>query len=138
MISALLSAGVFVALPLTGRILLGRLDSSIAPIARLSVWVAAGAAVWSVPLLGSIAGGFYQPEVLGAVAWLVATAATLLLLRRRANLVPRPHLRRADVVVIGGLLAAGLLGAAFPADPFVTTRDQTTYASHADGTPACE
>src|SRR5262249_4045014 len=43
----------------------------------------------------------------------------------------RPDLSRVDVAVLLGLFAAAVLGAAFPADPFVTTRDQTTYASHA-------
>jgi hypothetical protein len=64
-IEALLSIGFFVALPLTGRLAVGQLGLPIPRIAWPSLWISAGLAIWSVPLLGSIALGVYWPEILG-------------------------------------------------------------------------
>ena len=131
MITALLSLGVFVAIPFTGRAALGRLDPYVPGVARPSLWIGAGAAIWSMPLLGTVAAGVYNPEILGAAGWIAAMVLGYRAARHYPTLVRGLSIRRADAVVLVGLLAAAGLAAAFPADPFVTTRDQTTYASHA-------
>ena len=128
MIAALLSAGVFVAVPLTGRVAMGRLGPSIPAIARPSLWVAAGVVIWSVPLLGLLILGVYHPEFLGAAGWL--TVAALLALKKVGR-PGMPRLGRWDWIVLGGLILAAVLGAAFPADPLTTGADMNTYASHA-------
>jgi hypothetical protein len=128
MIAALLSAGVFVAVPLTGRLVTGSLGPSIPTVARPSVWVAAGAAIWSVPLLGLLMFGVYHPELVGAAGWLTAGAVLAV---RRVGRPSVPRFSKWDWIVLAGLIVAAVLGAAFPADPFVTTRDQNTYASDA-------
>ena len=128
MIGALLSLGIFVAVPLTGRVVLGRLGSSIPAIARPSLWVACGVAIWSVPLLGSLILGAYHPEIIGAAGWV--TVAGLVALKK----VGRPGVPRLghwDCIVLIGLVCAAALAAAFPADPLTAALDMGTYSSHA-------
>lgn len=128
MISAVLAAGVFVAVPAVGRWVLGPLRAPIPVIARPSLWICAGIAVWSIPLLGSAVVGVYHAEAIGALGW--GAVAALLLTGRLGR--PRiPRLGRWDIVVLVGVLVASALVGAYPADPFATGRDMGVYANHA-------
>jgi hypothetical protein len=127
-IEALASLGVFVAVPLTGRRALGRLGSPIPAIARASLWISAGVALWSVPLLVSLMLAVYRPELLGVAGWLTVV---LFVIRRRPSMPRAPRLTPTDLVVLIGLTGAALLIAAYPADPFATGWDMGTYANHA-------
>lgn len=127
MISSIAAAGIFFAVPVLGRAAVGRL-TSLPAIARPSVWVCAGGALWSLPLLGSLIAGAYRPDAIGVAGWIVV--AIYLGRRRRAR--PRlPRLSRPDKAVLAGVLLAAALAAAHPADPFATGRDMGVYANHA-------
>lgn len=128
MISALLSAGVFVAVPITGMVALGRLGLPIPRIAWLSLWISAGLAIWSVPLLLSLILGIYQPLLIGAAGWL---AVAVLVARRKVGLPRLPRLGRWDRVVLIGTFAAALLTAAFADDPFIANGDSADYSNYA-------
>lgn len=128
MISALAAAGVFVAVPIVGRLVLPLRGQSVPIIARLSLWVSAGLAVWSAPLLGSLILGIYRPEFIGAAGW---GAVAILVATRRVSIPRIPRIDNADRIVLVALLMAAALAAAFPADPFATGRDMGVYASHA-------
>jgi hypothetical protein len=127
-IAVLASAGVFVAVPLTGWLALGRVTMPVPAIARPSLWVSAGLAIWSVPLLLSLVLGVYRPELIGGAGWVVAAV----IVARRGVARPRfARLRTRDRIVLAGVLLAATLAAAFPADPFISGWDMGTYASHA-------
>jgi Dolichyl-phosphate-mannose-protein mannosyltransferase len=128
MIAALLSAGVFVALPLTGRAAMGTFGPSIPAIARFSVWLVGGAAIWSAPLMLSLILGVYHPEVIGAAGWLTVAA---LLATRRVGRPGVPRLSRWDWTVVGGLVLAAGLAAAFATDPMSSGQDMGVYANDA-------
>lgn len=128
MIAALASAGVFVAVPLTGWLALGRMGLPVPAIARPSLWVSAGLAIWSLPVLLSLVLGAHHTELIGAAGWVVAAV----ILARRAIARPRfPRLHTPDRIVLAGVLLAATLASAFPADPFISGWDMGTYASHA-------
>jgi hypothetical protein len=131
LLGALLSAGFFVAVPLTGRAVMGRLGPAIPAIARPSVWVAAGVAIWSVPLLGSLALGIYHPDILGAAGWLTAAGLIGIKLRHGFSRPRLPALSNADRFALAAIVLAGLLTAAFPADPITSPRDMGIYSSDA-------
>lgn len=81
MLTTLLSASVFVAVPLTGRLALGRLGTPIPIVARPALWVAVGLAIWSVPLLLSLTvpiEASAQPEKLRVVIGDTGPAGTTL------------------------------------------------------------
>lgn len=132
MITALLSLGVFASIPFTGRVALARLGPDIPAVARPSLWVAAGAALWSIPLLTLVILGEYQPESLGALGWLLVAGLLVTWIRRRNGSRPRaPQLSKWDWLVVAGVIAAAVLGGIFPSDPFASGADMNTYASHA-------
>ncbi|HUG48947.1 MAG TPA: glycosyltransferase family 39 protein, partial [Candidatus Limnocylindria bacterium] len=128
MIEALLSTGVFVALPLTGVALLGALRRPIPSVCKPALWLAVGLAAWSLPLMLSLTLGVYRPEILGAAGWI--TALLLLLRGRSAWRAGSPALSGADWLAVVGLTAAAVLAAALPADPFAAGWDMATYAAH--------
>ena len=122
---------MFIAVPITGRLVLAGLNRQIPRIARFSLWVAAGFGIWSLPLLLLLIFGVYRPELLGAAGWIVVAGGTAAMLRSARLTLHAPKLILPDWLALVGVLLAATLTAAYPADPFTTGSDMGTYASHA-------
>jgi hypothetical protein len=158
---ALGSAGVFVAVPITGSVVLGRSPVQEGFAGRLPLIAAVGISLWSIPLLGSLILQVYRPPLIGLAGW---TLVAVWLYVRRGKLgrtgrdrpasgrgvpddggsaiAPRPGAERIGggeigtagmhAVVLGlGLIVAGVLYAAAPSDPTAGGRDMAVYANHA-------
>ena len=128
MISALISAGVFVAVPILGSLALGRSPVQAGRAGRIPLVVAVGITLWSVPLIASLILQAYRPEIIGALGWILVAAWLIV---RRPGLprftTPRPHV----MALVLGLAAAGVTYAAAPSDPLAGGRDMSVYANHA-------
>jgi hypothetical protein len=126
MIGSILAAGVFVSVPFVGRAAIGGRRPIAGDPGKVALIVAAGLAVWSVPLLATLIVGAYQPAILGAGGWVVV-AVQLVRYRGRPRFA-MPRLTRWRIVLLLGLAVAGLVYALAPADPVITGRDMAVYA----------
>lgn len=132
MFEALAALGMFIAVPVTGRLAAGRLPSLVPTVARPAVWVAGGGVIWSVPLLASLVLGVYRPEVIGLAGW--AVVAVIASTRVRRSVRWRPSLSRVgwpDRLVLLSVMLASALTLVFPSDPSTTGNDINVYAAHA-------
>ena len=125
------------ALPLTGYIVwactarwLG--VDAVAPLTAGALMTVIGLAVWSVPLLGSVAVGLYWPAFFGVVGWgftfvgcVSAWRRWSARARRACTSTTREHL------LLGGLLLAATFYLGFPTESIYGGRDEGVYANHA-------
>jgi len=133
-LSMLAAGGVWVAVPLTGRLLLSR---SVNPSTRDRLpwlsWAAlvcvVGFAVWSPVLLGAAIAGVFRPVPIGLLGWVIAIAARVWLGRPRLGRAPA--ISTWEWVLACGLAAAAVLYLGFPAESIYGGRDEGVYASHA-------
>jgi hypothetical protein len=135
--SNLAAAGVWPALPLTGYIVCARTThwsgvDAAAPLTAGALMSVIGLAVWSVPLLGSVAVGLYWPVFFGVAGWAFTFVGCTIAWRRRSA-----HSRTARVstawehLLRGGLLLAAIFYLAFPTESIYGGRDEGVYADHA-------
>jgi hypothetical protein len=132
--TAVVAAGVWPALPVTGGWLLRRYrrrhDGLSFP-AGICLDIAAGLVAWSLPLLGLALAGVFRPEYHGAAGWVVTLVGVL-----RPGRAAAPASRPLgdwlwDVILATGLLGAGGCYFAFPTESILGGADQGVYANHA-------
>lgn len=132
--SALAAAGVWPAVALTGHLAFTRTwrGDGAALVTSWALLAVAGLAMWSVPLLGSVVLGVYQPVYVGMAGWCITVLGSAALWRRAARR-ERPAGRNAmwDRVLVAGLVLAGCLYLGFPTESIYGGRDEGVYANHA-------
>jgi hypothetical protein len=106
--------------------------AAIPLVARLSIAVTAGLALWSIPLLVAAMSGVYRAAWFGAAGWLVALASARFInceIRRTAVIGPR--MATSDYLLLAGLLVAAVLYLGFPTESPIILGDAGVYANHA-------
>jgi hypothetical protein len=138
---SLADLGLWPALPLTGYLILRGFFSkepiagSVPAFTRLSLIIAAGMAVWSIPLLGAAISGVFSSKALGLAGWVV-TLAAIWQLRKPLGSVPAnfksaiKKLRLQDLVLVACILIIGGLYLCYPNYSILGDRDQGVYANH--------
>jgi hypothetical protein len=146
-LTSLLAAGVWPAVPLTAYVIFlqpRRLDVAGWPaLTRWALTAVAGLAVWSVPLLGTAMLGVYRPVYLGVAGWAAVAGAALAIARRRAtgsasaasaspgNRRQPPAVSAWDGTLFFGLAVVALLYLGYPNESIYGGRDEGIYANHA-------
>jgi len=146
-LTSLLAAGVWPAVPLTGYVIFLQprpLDVAGCPaLTRWALSVVAGLAVWSVPLLGTAMLGVYRPVYLGVAGWAAVFGAALAISGRRAtgsasaaSASPGtrwqpPAVSVSDAALFIGLGVVALLYLGYPNESIYGGRDEGIYANHA-------
>jgi hypothetical protein len=128
MISAVAALGAFVAVPITGSVVVGRGPVGEGLGGRIPLVVAVGLSIWSAPLLGLLILKAYRPEAIGIAGWI---AVALWVAIRRPSFPPITIPRPSALILAVGLLIAGILYAAAPSEPLAGGRDMAVYANHA-------
>ena len=127
MISALAALGVFASVPLVGCFALQATRLDHRGPGRPVVAIAAGLAIWSVPLLGSLILRVYRPELLGILGWLTVAVLAFAMWRGTVRLRRPTH---EEIALAVGLVVSFLVYALLPNDPLITGRDMGVYAAH--------
>jgi hypothetical protein len=140
LLSMVTSGGVWPALPWTGYWLWWRpwrshRESNLPVFTNLALMTVAGMAVWSVGMFGAAMAGVYRPACFGAVGWVVTLASVAWWVGHAKTTLSFRELHFHRWSVSNGILAAGLLLAAwfyvrYPTDSMVTGADEAVYASH--------
>lgn len=125
---ATLSAGFFLAVPVAGRLAIGRSPIREGTLGRIPIVISAGVAICSLPLMASLIFRVYSPAFLGAIGWVVFAAWVL---RTRPRVPSISRLTGARVAFLAGLAVAAVLYLAAPTDPMAGGRDMAVYANHA-------
>jgi hypothetical protein len=126
-LTAVLASGVFAATLPTGHFLLRAVGTD--SMRSTFFWLLAvpvGVAAWSPVLLLAAYAGWFRPEVLGSIGWLV-TIAGLVYVRHRIPGRPR-SIGAAAGMALAALVPLGWLYAAFPNESLLGTRDEGIYS----------
>jgi hypothetical protein len=134
--SAIISSGIWPALPLTGYLLSRRPNyelvlKSLPNITFFSLMTASGIAIWSFPLVISAMLGIYRAEYFGFAGWIFSLLALMILGKK--GLFPSPSkikFSRWDWVLTAVLMLAALLYFGFPNESIVINADEGLYANH--------
>jgi hypothetical protein len=136
-LSMFAAAGVWLAAPLTGYLVLPRppraAGSEPVPLlAWLALLTTIGLAVWSPLLLAAALAGVYRADVLGLLGWVVSGTAVVRLVTRRRTAAPAvPNLSTSDWALAVGLVAVAILYLGFPTESIYGGRDEGVYANAA-------
>jgi hypothetical protein len=135
--------GIWLALPLTGYLLLRLISpnvlSSLAKIPlfpRFALYFSAGMAIWSIPLLGSVIVGVYDSKMFGFIGWLVLIFFTFILIKDfsisslETIFTSLKRINIYEVVYVFGLLVLAVIYFGYPNESILGGRDMGIYANH--------
>jgi hypothetical protein len=136
LLSAIISSGIWPALPLTGYLISSRTKygsaiRSLPVITSFSLMTTSGIAIWSFPMLLTAMIGIYRAEYFGLAGWFLSILSLLILGQRRlVNTMSNMKFSKWDWVLAAGLILAAVLYLGFPNESIIINADEGIYANH--------